>query len=429
MNKLKNSLKGKVLLLAVMPLLGLAFILGAVTAKSITITMEKQVEDEMKDQCAFLMDTYERLYPGKFSVELINNNTAVKVFKGGYEITGEHDTLNAMKKAYGEEFTIFCRGLSVLTTLEDANGELALLNEIPSVVQKEVLEQNQTRFYTKVDILGENYYAYFEPIVWPDGTVFGMVGVYRSSAVVSADVKKAILPIILVFIVSSIVIAIICVLFAEKLVTRIIDIEHFISSLAKGNFDNDLPQRYVLAQDELGSLAQSGKIMQRSLRQLVEFDALTNLNNRRYGDTRLKKIHENSIENGTQYCVAIGDIDFFKKVNDTYGHDAGDAVLKAVASVLKRGMAGKGFVARWGGEEFLFVFEMAKLEFAEQTLWDILSEVRNMEVDCGDNTLKVTMSFGVTESSDEVDVDEILKTADERLYTAKETGRNQVVAS
>ena len=62
-------------------------------------------------------------------------------------------------------------------------------------------------------------------------------------------------------------------------------------------------------------------------------------------------------KSGIPFCVVLGDIDFFKKVNDTYGHDAGDEILKFVALELRRMMLGKGFATRWGGEEFLLVFD------------------------------------------------------------------------
>nr|MCR5468072.1 diguanylate cyclase [Lachnospiraceae bacterium] len=316
----------------------------------------------------------------------------------------------------------------VLTTLDDGAGERVLLNEIPTVVQRDVLDEAEAHFYTKVNIADTNYYAYFKPIIWEDGTVFGMISVYRPSETVDKSVREIVVPVILIFLGASVIVILISVRYATVMVNRILTIEKFISSLAKGRFDTDIPASYFDADDELGELASSGRIMQRSLRLLVEFDALTKLNNRRYADNRLKGLAKALKENGTEFCVAIGDIDFFKKFNDTYGHDAGDEVLRSVAAVLKKHMKGEGFVARWGGEEFLFVFEMVGLEKATQVLWNTLAEIRAMDVKYGKDTLKVTMSFGVTESQKGATVDELLKKADENLYEAKETGRNQVIA-
>ena len=131
-------------------------------------------------------------------------------------------------------------------------------------------------------------------------------------------------------------------------------------------------------------------------------------------------------DSGMPFCVGIGDIDFFKKVNDTYGHDAGDEVLKSVAGVLNASMKGKGFVARWGGEEFLIVYEMADLMPSVEALNDMLQKVRDLEIVSGGTTIKVTMSFGIIQGQTGWTEDMLLKAADDNLYYAKTHGRNQV---
>ncbi|MCR5273287.1 MAG: diguanylate cyclase [Lachnospiraceae bacterium] len=420
-----KSLKGKVFLMVSLPLIVLAVLMGIVASNSIRTTLEHQIEINMEKQCKYILDRYDSLYPGEFSVERIGDN-GVKVYKGTYDITTEYDLLDAMQENFGDDFTIYARGLSVLTTLTDSKGERALLNEISSVVQRDVLDTGESKFYTNVTIQDQSYYAYFEPIIWEDGTVFGMVAVFRPEIMVYASIKEILLPVIVIFVISSLVIIIIALRFATTMVDRILTIQKFITSLAGGRFDTDIPASYFDADDELGELASSGRTMQRSLRLLVEYDALTKINNRRYADNKLKSLAKNSAE--AEFCLAIGDIDFFKKFNDTYGHDAGDEVLKSVAAVLKKHMKGYGFVARWGGEEFLFVFDMVGLEKSTQVLWDTLDEIRAMDVKYNKKVLKVTMSFGITESKKGATVDEILKKADENLYTAKETGRNQVIA-
>ncbi|MCF0130253.1 MAG: GGDEF domain-containing protein, partial [Pseudobutyrivibrio sp.] len=126
------------------------------------------------------------------------------------------------------------------------------------------------------------------------------------------------------------------------------------------------------------------------------------------------------------------DIDFFKKVNDTYGHEAGDDVLKAVTRIINDAVKTRGFVARWGGEEFLVVFENTDLETATKLLNKLLEKLRAEEIksntDKGIQTIKITMSFGVTPGGYEESNDSMLKRADGLLYQAKETGRNQVIA-
>ncbi len=427
MKAFRKSLKGKMFVMASLPLIGLAILLLVVASYSLRATMEKQIEINMQKQTNLILNHYDNLYPGRFSVERVGDN-GVKVYKGSYDITSEYDVLDEMKEAFADDFTIYARGLSVLTTLTDENGNRALLNEIAPVVQREVLDNGEAKFYTNVTIVDTEYYAYFTPIIWDDGTVFGMVAVFRKADTVGASIVQTLTPIVLIFVVAAAVITFISVRFATVMVNRILTIEKFIAHLAEGKFDSDIPASYFDAEDELGELASSGRTMQRSLRLLVEYDALTRLNNRRYADNRLKALNKKAKEGGEEFCVAIGDIDFFKKFNDTYGHDAGDEVLRSVSAVLKKHMLGQGFVARWGGEEFLFVFEMTGLEKATEALWNTLAEIRSMDVKYEMQTLKVTMSFGVTESKKGVSVDDLLKQADENLYTAKENGRHRVVA-
>ena len=159
----------------------------------------------------------------------------------------------------------------------------------------------------------------------------------------------------------------------------------------------------------------------------MERDALTGLINRRSGEKRLQQARKEKEERNIDFCVAIGDIDFFKKVNDTYGHEWGDMVLTQIARVMKKHMVGKGIVARWGGEEFLFLFNNCMLEEAVALLDETLSEIRDIEIEIDETTkIRVTMTFGICQGSTD-GLNLILKEADEKLYSGKNNGRNRIV--
>ena len=147
-----------------------------------------------------------------------------------------------------------------------------------------------------------------------------------------------------------------------------------------------------------------------------EHDKLTGLKNR-FG------LHSDFL--GGQGSLIICDIDFFKKVNDTYGHNAGDAVLVHVAKILSGG--GRN-VYRWGGEEFIIVLEGAKISEAADLAEKIRLAIMNSVCCFEDKKISVTMSFGVAEINCGLSLEENIKVADERLYRAKETGRNLVVS-
>ena len=160
---------------------------------------------------------------------------------------------------------------------------------------------------------------------------------------------------------------------------------------------------------------------------MAEKDPLTMLYNRRYGMSRMKQVQNSAGKTGEKFAIAIGDIDFFKKVNDTYGHDAGDEVLRFVALELRRLMLGCGFAVRWGGEEFLLVFDKADEDAAADKILSLLDLVRGRVISYGTQDISVTMTFGLREGSNDMDINDMVKEADGALYYGKQHGRNQLV--
>ena len=159
----------------------------------------------------------------------------------------------------------------------------------------------------------------------------------------------------------------------------------------------------------------------------AETDALTGLMNRRAGEKYFAQIRKRAIREGFFVNVVMGDIDFFKKVNDTYGHDAGDEVLKALSVIFREFMNEKGEVARWGGEEFLFVMVGMNGDDAYFMLEKLCEKIENHPIQAGDQELHVTMTFGIEECGSDQSMEEALEAADRKLYMGKARGRNQVV--
>lgn len=163
---------------------------------------------------------------------------------------------------------------------------------------------------------------------------------------------------------------------------------------------------------------------ERRYRYLYAHDALTGIYNRYGFNERLNRIF--SDPQVKELGLLILDLDVFKKVNDTYGHDAGDIVLKFVADTLQR-MSGKNAaVCRWGGEEFTVLLwnEKDAVSLAEQ----IRREIEASEIDIGSSTIRVTVSIGVCTVGDRsgVTIAMLVKGADQCLYRAKDLGRNLV---
>ncbi len=189
----------------------------------------------------------------------------------------------------------------------------------------------------------------------------------------------------------------------------------------------------VFANDTLraeGKLAKANK----KLNMLADTDPLTKLPNRRF---ILRHIEECVNDSSNPLCptIAIGDIDFFKKVNDTYGHDAGDRVLEILSDQFRKTMEPYGVCARWGGEEFLFFFEHLNLDNANIVLAELLGKIRVTSIPFGNEQIHVTLTFGVedamlvgkTPEDLKKEIDEVIRIADEKLYMGKQRGRNQIV--
>lgn len=174
--------------------------------------------------------------------------------------------------------------------------------------------------------------------------------------------------------------------------------------------------------------ADESKIMNysRNLELLATQDPLTKLQNRRGLMDYMKKTTEN-VEQDYMCDIAIGDIDFFKHVNDTYGHEAGDYVLKELSAILDFSMCGKGRVARWGGEEFLFFFENMNGDEAYVVLQDIRNKIKFADFDFKGQHIPITITVGLEEHNPSSTLENTIEAADKKLYQGKENGRNQVV--
>ncbi len=156
-------------------------------------------------------------------------------------------------------------------------------------------------------------------------------------------------------------------------------------------------------------------------------DQLTQLPNRRAGLARLEKVWAESKRNNSPMLVMILDIDKFKNVNDTYGHDAGDVVLRTTAAVMRNTMREYDIVSRFGGEEFLVVCPGADVEVAKDLGNRIRLAVENNHIETPEFTGNITISVGVSVRGEEHQTPQsMIKEADEALYAAKEAGRNLV---
>ena len=195
--------------------------------------------------------------------------------------------------------------------------------------------------------------------------------------------------------------------------------------LVKSEFNAQLLERSVRYAIKMGQMLDQ-------LRQQATYDELTRLNNRREFDRLIQDEWQRSVRFKHPFALVILDIDFFKRVNDTHGHQVGDEVLKHVASLLAGQVRIVDKLARYGGEEFALVM----VEINRSEARDVVDRLRVLLAETPyvlpDTNLpvEVTLSAGVaTMPEDAATVEELIAAADEALYTAKRLGRNRVVTT
>lgn len=179
---------------------------------------------------------------------------------------------------------------------------------------------------------------------------------------------------------------------------------------------------------EAAPVIESKRLME-TLRDANLRDPMTGLNNRRFLEEYADTLLANTQRRKAHLALLMLDLDYFKMVNDTYGHDAGDALLKALAKTLRQCVRASDMVIRYGGEEFLIILQEADSASGVKVAENIRTEVEKLKVSLTNGTiLQKTISIGVADFPEDSETFwQAIKFADVALYKAKESGRNQVV--
>jgi len=159
-------------------------------------------------------------------------------------------------------------------------------------------------------------------------------------------------------------------------------------------------------------------------------DSLTRLANRKHFDKKLQEAVREVYETGEAMSVLMSDVDYFKKFNDTWGHLAGDQILRLIGKCMKENIKGRDTAARYGGEEFAVIFPNTALEGALSVAEQIRTAVERKKIikkSTGESLGRVTMSFGVAQYRSGEQLSDLITRADKALYAAKEAGRNVVL--
>ncbi len=193
-------------------------------------------------------------------------------------------------------------------------------------------------------------------------------------------------------------------------------------------FESDTQTTYnlfifiILAGGILYTSNYSQQVVIYNLVKMSHIDSLTGLWNRKKFDEELKREIAMAKRHKLPLTIMIMDVDLFKRVNDTYGHDVGDEYLVELSTFLKNKIRESDFLARWGGEEFSFIFPNTTIDGVTTVATKIKNDLNEKEYkDLG----SITMSMGIASYIENEDYDELFHRADEALYLSKENGRNQ----
>lgn len=353
-------------------------------------------------------------------------NSNGDVVWGDMVISGDYSVVDRLKSESGTDLTLFFGDTRIATTILKKDGSRNINTKAEDVWYNYVID-GKTYFNENIKINGDYYFGYYIPLHSSDGRVIGM----GFAGIPKISIQRTILGMIIFNIVICLlaigVFLALGMFISNKLLGVHNDIMDYMREINRGVFIHDINPKIRKRNDEYGVLSRYMVEVNDSIKKLVSYDVLTGLLNRRAAMAQLEElVKEANTSGGSTFCLVIGDIDFFKKVNDTYGHSCGDNVLKMVSKNLNTLKPEDGFTARWGGEEFLIALK-GKLEDTLPKLQNLYNAVKVDSVEFEGKEIKVTMTFGISEYIAPSKLDVIITNADILLYKGKESGRNKIV--
>lgn len=417
-----RSLYGTFLYITLVPLAIFGLVMMIYSSYTLMRNISTQVSEELRNVGVAVLASYDASYDGDYNVMIVDG--VIEFYKGNTYLSDNSELIDRIKEDTDVDISVFFYDTRVLTTITDAEGNRFVGSGANATILNTVVGGRQESFYSNVYIGNGKYFAYYMPIMSKDGlTCLGMIGLATPAAGVSSMMRRSIIENVLIMLLALLLTAWFILHFTSGIINIIGRIMRFLKEISNGNLDMEPDPVLTERKDELGEMGRLANVLRGSLRKLIEHDALTGIYNRRYASKKLDGL----VDRAVPFSVAIGDIDFFKKFNDKYGHECGDAVLIEVSRTIGEYMRGKGFAARWGGEEFLLCFENVSGMSATLACEKVLEEIRERLVEYEGQFLSVTMSFGVAQADPLLSIDENINAADMRLYEAKEGGRNRVV--
>ncbi len=398
--------------------------LGTVIITAGAAMIYNTTEDGIRSEVRTAAKTFGNIYNASYDGDLLYDGSVVSV--GGVEISEQsfNELTGIISCEDDVDFTLFYNDTRVLTSVQNDDGTLAVGTKAAAEVAETVIRDGVEYLYPRVLVNNDYYMGCYIPIKSRSGETQGMIFAGKPLDHAEATAENAVYSFIALALLTLLISLSICLFSLRSIGANIADLKQFLSTLAEGDFSAKLDTKTVRRNDDIGELANYMIQVRKNLKNMVELDPLTQLFNRRGCKKKLEYFSENRMS----YSVVMGDIDFFKKINDTYGHAAGDFVLTNVSTILKKcATEHSGLAARWGGEEFLLVFPDLGLIETKAIVDDLLREIRNRSYSFDGSDIAVTMTFGISHSENGEKDDLAINRADKLLYDGKTSGRNKVM--
>ena len=416
----RKSIRFAINELAVLPLICLGLLILVVSIPVIYGAIGSETEEGLKNLSHALLEKCNVWENGDYSLE---NGV---MCKGGVPLGEDYYIVDSVKDVSGIDATIFWGDTRMLTTVRTENGERVVGTKASEKVVHKVLEDGEDYFSESVLVNDVSYYGYYTPIRNSDDSIVGMVFVGKSRERVVNAIFHVVFRVLIVAMVVTAVTLLVSLQYAGWMINSLSKTREFLGNAAQGRLECQIDGELIERPDEIGDMARSAQALQKSMLKLIGTDPLTGLYNRRNCTEALNHAMREYCENGKTYMVVIGDIDNFKHLNDTYGHPAGDQVLRELSEIFRSYMRKKGVAARWGGEEFLFIYN--EEQGALQELEHMMEKIRGTQICYKGQKINVTMTFGAAVCKEGDTTDSLIKRAEDRLYFGKANGKNQIVS-
>ena len=420
-NKRKENLTTSITLLSIVPLLLLGVLLALITSAVIYLSLKDEVKYSLGVLVHSSYNTLELTYPGAFEIR------DSEVYKGGRLLKDDLFFVDNIKRMSGADITLFLDNKRYLTTIMTADGRRAIGTTCHEVVKKAVLEDKNDFFSSSVRVNEIQYFGYYMPLRNNKGEIIGMLFAGKPSNKVMQKINRNIIFVLLPLFLIMTITAGISYYFGREIIISLNKTKIFLGHIARGNLSAEIDPKVLKRKDEIGEMGRFAVMLQNSIADLVSKDPLTGLYNRRSGDMALENLEQQYKKKNVPFTVVMADIDNFKKINDTYGHQIGDEILKMLSCCMADCMQRLGFVFRWGGEEFLLLYENMEVDEACKKVEELQDLVTSKDIAVDGFNIPVTLTFGIASCLESESIEGLLSLADARLYQGKSLGKNCIV--